>query len=472
MQAFGLQLYMELQLASQIAEKKILKMQTLLCDMVLRLSTESLADAGYSGASILGDAICGMATARITSKDFLFWFRGHSVKEVKWGGAMHNPVDKDDDDGKERLDELSSVAGEMVRLIETASGPIFGVDSVGFINGWNAKIAELTRLQASEAMGKSLLDEIVHEDSCGVAENLICRALQGEEEKNVELKLQKLGQNEQKSDIYIMASACASRDYTNNVVGVCFVGQDITSEKVVMDKFIRLQVIGGQDPEKFPFGFFDRKGEYVEVVLMADKRTDEDGNIIGCFCFLQNVVSDVQAVGNKQEDGEHFSKLELDYIRQELKNPLYGIRFIHKLLEDSAVSEDQKQFLETSDECERQIISIIEDMDLRSIEEGSMELNVEEFLLVSVVDAIVSQVMMLSKEKNLQLVHEIPDGFKEKHLLGDQVRLQLVLSDFLRNIARYAPSPDGWVEIKVSPGLEVRQDGNELVHLQIRYHCR
>lgn len=228
------------------------------------------------------------------------------------------------------------------------------------------------------------------------------------------------------------------------------------------------QVIGGQDPVKFPFGFFDRKGEYVEVVLMADKRTDEDGNIIGCFCFLQNVVSDVQAVGNKQEDGEHFSKLELDYIRQELKNPLYGIRFIHKLLEDSAVSEDQKQFLETSDECERQIISIIEDMDLRSIEEGSMELNVEEFLLVSVVDAIVSQVMMLSKEKNLQLVHEIPDGFKAKHLLGDQVRLQLVLSDFLLNIARYAPSPDGWVEIKVSPGLEVRQDGNELVHLQIR----
>lgn len=201
---------------------------------------ESLVDAGYSGASILGDAICGMATARITSKDFLFWFRGHSVKEVKWGGAMHNPMDKDDDDGsmnprssfsafleevrnrslpweiseinaiqsmqlimrdtfqeiedrgtkaiiaahnnnsEERLDELSSVAGEMVRLIETASGPIFGVDSAGFINGWNAKIAELTRLQASEAMGKSLLDEIVHEDSCGVAENLICRALQGD----------------------------------------------------------------------------------------------------------------------------------------------------------------------------------------------------------------------------------------------------------------------------------------------------
>ncbi|KAH7839202.1 hypothetical protein Vadar_011046 [Vaccinium darrowii] len=298
MQAFGLQLYMELQLASQIEEKKILRMQTLLCDMVLRnapfgivtqspsimdlvkcdgaalyykgkcwvvgvsptesqikdiaewlinshgdstgLSTESLVDAGYSGASILGDAICGMATARITSKDFLFWFRAHSVKQVKWGGAMHNPADNDDDGSihprssfsafleevrnrslpweiseinviqsmqlimrdsfqeiedrgtkgiisahsnnseEQRLDELSSVAGEMVRLIETASAPIFGVDSAGLINGWNAKIAELTGLQASEAMGKSLLDGIVHEDSRGVAEILMCRALQGD----------------------------------------------------------------------------------------------------------------------------------------------------------------------------------------------------------------------------------------------------------------------------------------------------
>ncbi|CAL5409138.1 unnamed protein product [Camellia sinensis] len=662
MQAFGLQLYMELQLASQLAEKKILRMQTLLCDMLLRdtpvgivtqspsimdlvkcdgaalyyggkcwllgvtptesqvkdiaewllknhgdstgLSTDSLADAGYLSASLLGDAVCGMATARITSEDFLFWFRSHTAKEIKWGGAMHHPEDKDDggrmhprssfnaflevvksrsspwevseinaihslqlimrdsvheidnsgpkamaytqhnDSEVKRLDELSSVACEMVRLIETASAPIFGIDSGGFINGWNAKIAELTGLQASEAMGKSLINEVVQEDSRGVAENLMCRALHGEEEKNVELKLRKFGLHQQNSVLYVVANACTSRDYTNNVVGVCFVGQDITSEKVVMDKFIRLQgdykaiiqnlnplippifasdenaccsewnaamekltgwmrneiigkmlpgeifggfcqlkgqdtltkfmilmyrVISGHDSEKFPFGFFDRKGKYVEVLLMANKRTDEAGNIIGCFCFLQTVVSDVHAFGNKQESGESLSKLkELAYIRQEMKNPLNGIRFIHKLLESTAVSEDQKQFLETSDACERQIMSIIEDMDLGSIEEGSMELNVEEFILGNVIDTVVSQVMILLKEKKLQLVHEIPDEIKMLYLFGDQVRLQLVLSDFLLNIAHYAPSPNGWVEIKVSPGLKLIQDGNELVHLQFR----
>ncbi|CAK9139296.1 unnamed protein product [Ilex paraguariensis] len=662
MQAFGLQLFMELQLASQLAEKKILRMQTLLCDMLLRdaplgivtqspsimdlvkcdgaalyyggkcwllgvtptesqvkdigewllnthgdstgFSTDSLANAGYPGAALLGDAVCGMATVRITSRDFLFWFRSHTAKEVKWGGAKHHPEYKDDgarmdprssfqaflevaksrslpwevseinafhslqlilrdsfeeieDSGSKTmvhaqqntsvrrgLDELSSVAREMVRLIETATAPIFGVDVSGLINGWNAKMAELTGLQASEAKGKSLVNEVVHEDSRGVVESLLCRALQGEEDKNVELKLQKVGLHQQNSVIYIVTNTCTSRDYTNSVVGVCFVGQDVTSEKFFLDKFIRLQgdykaitqtlnplippifasdenaccfewnaamekltgwsrheiigkllpgeifgsfcqlkgedtltklmillyrATGGHVTEKLPFGFFDKQGKFVEVLLTANKRTDERGNIIGCFCFLNAVVPDLQeSLVHRQEDTECVSKLkELAYIRQEMKNPLNGIRFTHKLLERTSISEDQKHYLETSDACERQILSVIEDMELRHIEEGNVELNIEEFILGSVIDAIVSQVMILLKEKNIQLVHEIPEQIKTQVLYGDQMRLQLILSDILRNIVHHAPS-NCWVEIKVSPGLNMRHDGNEFVHLQFR----
>ncbi|KAF5472437.1 hypothetical protein F2P56_009157 [Juglans regia] len=663
-QAFGVQLYMELQLASQLAEKNILRTQTLLCDMLLRdapsgiitqfpsimdlvkcdgaalyyagkcwhvgvtptelqvkdivewllnnhgdstgLSTDSLAAAGYPGAALLGDEVCGMATARITSRDFLFWFRSHTAKEVKWGGAKHHPEDKDDggkmhprssfkaflevvksrsmpwevseinaihslqlilrdsfeameDSGSTSLnniqqndteiqwiDELSSVACEMVRLIETATVPIFGVDSDGLINGWNGKIAEMTGLEASEATGKSLVNEVVHEDSRGTVENLLRRALLGEEDKNIELKLRNFGLDEQKSVVYIVVSACTSRDYANKLVGVCFVGQDVTREKVVTDKFIRLQgdyeaiiqslnplippifasdenaccsewnaamekvtgwkrdeVMGkmlpgeifggfcrlkgqdtltkfmillyqgitGQDTEKSPFGFFDKNGKFVEVFLTANKRSDAAGNVIGCFFFLQIVMPDLQQAleASGKEDREYFSKLkELAYVRQGMKNPLNGIRFTHRLLKNTAVSEHQKQFLDTSDACERQIMTIIEDMDFRRIEGGGLQLKMEEFLLGNVLDAIVSQVMILLKERNLKLFHEIPEEIKTLSLYGDQIRLQLVLSDFLLNVVHHAPYPAGWVEIKVSPGLKLIQDGSEFIRIQFR----
>lgn len=298
MQAFGLQLKMELQLASQMSEKHVLRTQTLLCDMLLRdspsgivtqspsimdlvkcdgaalyykgkyyplgvtpteaqikdivewllafhgdstgLSTDSLADAGYTGAASLGDAVCGMAVAYITPRDILFWFRSHTGKEIKWGGAKHHPEDKDDglrmhprssfqaflevvksrslpwenaemdaihslqlilrDSCREAegsnskavvnaqvedmelqqgMDELSSVAREMIRLIETATAPIFAVDVEGRINGWNAKIAELTGLSVEEAMGKSLVHDLVHKESEEIADKLLFHALKG-----------------------------------------------------------------------------------------------------------------------------------------------------------------------------------------------------------------------------------------------------------------------------------------------------
>lgn len=297
MQAFGLQLNMELQLAVQSLEKRVLRTQTLLCDMLLRdsptgivtqspsimdlvkcdgaalyyqgnyyplgvtptesqirdiiewllafhgdstgLSTDSLGDAGYPGAASLGDAVCGMAVAYITEKDFLFWFRSHTAKEIKWGGAKHHPEDKDDgqrmhprssfkaflevvksrslpwenaemdaihslqlilrDSFKEAensdskavvhshlaglelqgVDELSSVAREMVRLIETATAPIFAVDVDGNINGWNAKVSELTGLPVEEAMGKSLVHDLVYKESQEIVDKLLSCALKG-----------------------------------------------------------------------------------------------------------------------------------------------------------------------------------------------------------------------------------------------------------------------------------------------------
>nr|ACO52468.1 neochrome [Diplazium dilatatum] len=161
MEAFGVQLNMELEFAAQLREHHILTTQTLLCDMLRRIRgaplgivsrspsimdlvkcdgaalyyggklwplgttpsefqvqdlaewllgsseeiassgvtcTDSLAEAGYPGATALGDAVCGMAAARITpNSDFLFWFRSHTAKEVFWGGAEHDPLARDDD---------------------------------------------------------------------------------------------------------------------------------------------------------------------------------------------------------------------------------------------------------------------------------------------------------------------------------------------------------------------------------------
>ncbi|XP_076922403.1 phytochrome C-like [Bidens hawaiensis] len=366
-QVFGVQINKEVELAGQQREKHILKTQTVLCDMLLRdapigimtqspnvmdlvtcdgaalyykdkfwllgvtptesqvkdianwlleehvgrtgLSTDSLTDAGYPNAPILGKAVCGMAAVKITSKDFLFWFRSHAAKEVKWGGAKHDPDDKDDwrkmhprssfkaflevvknrslpwedvemdaihswqlilrgslqdddvagsgdvagdDDDNDkkivrvpdvdmsiqRVDELRVVANEMVRLIETASVPVFAVDGNENISGWNDKIAEITGLPLDQAVGVPLVDLVV-EDSVEEVKVMLSSALRGVEEKDVEIKFKCFGSQEPNDQITLVTNACCSRDLKQTIVGVCFVGQDLTAQKMIVEKYTK-----------------------------------------------------------------------------------------------------------------------------------------------------------------------------------------------------------------------------------------
>nr|AHZ63938.1 phytochrome [Botrypus virginianus] len=667
MQVFGLQLNMEVELAAQMKEKHILRTQTLLCDMLLRdapigivsqspnimnlvrcdgaalyygkkfwllgttpteaqikdladwllnvhkdstgLSTDSLADADYPGAAALGDAVCGMAAAKITPTDFLFWFRSHTAKEIKWGGAKHDPGEKDDgrkmhprssfkaflevvkrrslpwedvemdaihslqlilrgsfqdiDDSDTKtmiharlndlklqgMDELSTVAHEMVRLIETATAPILAVDASGLINGWNAKIAELTGLPVEDAMNRSLVKDLVVDESVEVIERILYLALQGDEEQDVEIKLKTFGEQADKGPVILVVNACASRDVTENVVGVCFVGQDVTRQKVVMDKFTRIQgdyktivqspnplippifgsdefgycsewnpametlsgwkreevltkmivgeifgtdlaccrlrgqdamtkfmivlngAIGGQDTDKFQFGFFDRKGKYVEVLLIANKRTDSNGAITGVFCFLHIASAELQQALQVQKRSARtaLDRLkEVAYMRQEIRNPLYGIIFTRKLMEDTNLSEEQKQVIETCAVCEKQLQKILDEDNFEKLDQGNIDLDTMEFTMEIVMNAVISQGMIRSTEKGLQLIRETPVNIKKMHLFGDQLRLQQVLADFLTTAVRFTSSSDGWVGIKVVPNVKSLRGGLCIVHFEFR----
>ncbi|KAK4724138.1 hypothetical protein R3W88_026917 [Solanum pinnatisectum] len=358
-QVFAIHVNKELELENQFLEKNILRTQTLLCDMLMRdaplgivsqspnimdlvkcdgaallyknkihrlgmnpsdiqlhdivswlceyhtdstgLSTDSLYDAGFPGALALGDAVCGMAAVRISDKDWLFWYRSHTAAEVRWGGAKHEPGEKDDgrkmhprssfkaflevvktrsipwkdyemdaihslqlilrnafkdadavnsntnsihtklnDLRIDGMQELEAVTAEMVRLIETASVPIFAVDVDGQVNGWNTKVAELTGLPVDEAIGKHLLT-LVEDSSVDTVNKMLELALQGKEERNVEFEIKTHGPSRDSSPISLIVNACASKDVRDSVVGVCFIAQDITGQKSIMDKFTRIE---------------------------------------------------------------------------------------------------------------------------------------------------------------------------------------------------------------------------------------
>nr|BAE20158.1 neochrome [Mougeotia scalaris]BAE20163.1 neochrome [Mougeotia scalaris] len=61
------------------------------------LCTDSLAEAGFPGAADLGEKTCGLVAIKIGPQDFVFWFRSHTAKEVRWGGRRQVQGEIDDD---------------------------------------------------------------------------------------------------------------------------------------------------------------------------------------------------------------------------------------------------------------------------------------------------------------------------------------------------------------------------------------
>ena len=63
-----------------------------------------------------------------------------SFQDMEYSDSNALKFIQQNDTEMQGIDELSLVACEMVRLIETATVPIVKADSTGLINGWNVKI--------------------------------------------------------------------------------------------------------------------------------------------------------------------------------------------------------------------------------------------------------------------------------------------------------------------------------------------
>ena len=77
--------------------------------------------------------------------------------------------------------------------------------------------------------------------------------------------------------------------------------------------------------------------------------------------------------------------------------------------------------------------------------------------------------MLILRDRGVQLIRDIPEDIKTLTVYGDQTRVQQVLTNFLLNMVRHSPSPNGWVEIQVRPTLKQIFDGMTNVHIDFRY---
>jgi PAS domain S-box-containing protein len=155
------------------------------------------------------------------------------------------------------------LVNELSNLIENANALIFSVDTREYVTEWNKECMRITFFDKNEVLAQKS-SHIVDSKSEFVFRNIVARVLEGEAVSNQEISMKiKDG-----GTIKVLANATPKINSSKNVIGILFVGQDITElsnyrsslEQKVKDRTEKLKEALEKEKE-----FVELKNRFVSV---------------------------------------------------------------------------------------------------------------------------------------------------------------------------------------------------------------
>ncbi len=183
---------------------------------------------------------------------------------------------------------------------------------------------------------------------------------------------------------------------------------------------------------------------------------------------LENIVAErTEELAAARDDAEQATKAKAEFLAamsHEIRTPMNGVIGMIDLLQQTKVSRDQKEMIDTVRSSAYSLLTIINDiLDFSKIDAGKLELESAPMSVCDVVEGVTETLAATSREKGI-LIRSFVDPAIPDALLGDSVRLRQILFNLCGNAVKF--TEQGSVTIRADK-LPSSSSGNIKVQFQV-----
>jgi CheY-like chemotaxis protein len=135
-------------------------------------------------------------------------------------------------------------------------------------------------------------------------------------------------------------------------------------------------------------------------------------------------------------------------LNHEVRTPLSGILGMTNLLEQSQLTQEQKEYVQLTRACAEELYNVLSStLEFTALAAGDSKIEATEFLLEETIESIAAQWLVKARQKGLTFALKIEDSVPEA-AIGDEIRLRKLIGHLLSNAVKFTEF--GGVELRVS----------------------